>query len=53
MNRQFNVTEIVQRLITEGKKVASFPIREYWLDIGQMPDYEQAQEDVKNGRLED
>lgn len=51
-NRRFNITELVQQLVAEGKKVASFPIRGYWLDIGQMPDYEQAQEDVKNGRLE-
>lgn len=51
-NRQFNITELIQQLVAEGEKVASFPIREYWLDIGQMPDYEQAQEDVKNGRIE-
>jgi len=51
-NRQFNITELIQQLVAEGKKVACFPIREYWLDIGQMPNYEQAQEDVKNGRIE-
>jgi dTDP-glucose pyrophosphorylase/CBS domain-containing protein len=51
-NHRFNITELVERLFTEGKRVASFPIPGYWLDIGQMPDYEQAQEDVKNGRLE-
>jgi dTDP-glucose pyrophosphorylase/CBS domain-containing protein len=52
-NRRFDITELVQALVTQGKKVASFPIQEYWLDVGQMPDYERAQEDVKNGRLED
>jgi NDP-sugar pyrophosphorylase family protein len=50
--RRFNITELVQLLVAEGKRVASFPIREYWLDVGQMPDYEQAQEDVRNGRLD-
>jgi NDP-sugar pyrophosphorylase family protein len=48
----YNITQLVQRLVTEGQKVASFPIREYWLDIGQMPDYRRAQEDVMNGRLD-
>ncbi|MFC2036468.1 nucleotidyltransferase family protein [Chloroflexota bacterium] len=51
-NCRYNVTDLVQQLVSEGRKVASFPIQEYWLDIGQMPDYEQAQEDAKNGRLE-
>jgi dTDP-glucose pyrophosphorylase/CBS domain-containing protein len=51
-NCRYNVTELVQQLVREGRKVASFPIREYWLDIGQVPDYEQAQEDARNGRLE-
>ena len=51
-NRQFNITELVQQLVAEGNKVASFPIREYWLDIGQITDYKQAQEDIEKGMLE-
>lgn len=51
VNQRYNITDLIQRLLHEGKKTASFPIREYWLDIGQMPDYEQAQDDVINGRL--
>ena len=51
-NQLYNITQLVQRLVAEGQKVASFPIREYWLDIGQMPDYRRAQEDVMNGRLD-
>jgi NDP-sugar pyrophosphorylase family protein len=31
--------------------VASFPIVEYWLDIGKPSDYARAQEDVKNGGI--
>lgn len=49
-NQSFHITQLIQQLVAEGKKVASFPIQEYWLDIGQMPDYEQAQQDVKNRR---
>jgi len=49
--QHFDMTDLIQRLIEEGRLVASFPIVEYWLDIGQHADYEQAQEDIKNGRL--
>ena len=50
-NHRLNITELVRQLVAAGKKVASFPIQEYWLDIGRMPDYQQAQEDIKDGRL--
>jgi dTDP-glucose pyrophosphorylase/CBS domain-containing protein len=47
--RPFNITDLIQQLLDDGAKTASFPVREYWLDIGQMPDYQQAQVDVENG----
>jgi dTDP-glucose pyrophosphorylase/CBS domain-containing protein len=50
-NQPFNITELIEQLLTEGKRVASFPIQEYWLDIGQMPDYERAHQDVRNGKF--
>jgi NDP-sugar pyrophosphorylase family protein len=31
--------------------VVSFPIIEYWLDIGQLADYEQAQNDMKHKEI--
>lgn len=46
-----NMTDLIQRLLDDGHTVASFPIMEYWLDIGNNVDYAQAQEDVKNGGL--
>jgi dTDP-glucose pyrophosphorylase len=49
--QHFDMTDLIQRLIEEGRSVVSFPIVEYWLDIGRHADYEQAQEDIKNGRL--
>lgn len=51
-NQVFDMTELVQRLIKEGRCVSSFPIHEYWLDIGQQDDYLQAQKDVMNGRFQ-
>ena len=46
-----NMTDLIQRLIDDGQTVTSFPILEYWLDIGNNVDYAQAQEDVKNGGM--
>jgi len=43
----FDMTDLIQCLLTAGRPVTSFPIREYWLDIGQHEDYVQAQEQVK------
>lgn len=43
----FNMTDLIQRLLDSNHTVASFPIIEYWLDIGQLADYEQAQNDMQ------
>lgn len=47
--KRFDMTDLIQRLLKDGRPVVSFPIVEYWLDIGQHADYAQAQEDVKRG----
>jgi dTDP-glucose pyrophosphorylase/CBS domain-containing protein len=45
----FNMTDLIQWLLEAGRSVVSFPVREYWLDIGQRSDYVRAQVDIKNG----
>jgi dTDP-glucose pyrophosphorylase len=50
--RQWNMTDLIQGLLQAGRMVASFPVCEYWLDIGQHEDYEQAQADAANGMLD-
>jgi len=47
--QRFDMTDLIQRLLEEKLPVVSFPIVEYWLDIGRPEDYERAQEDIKNG----
>lgn len=49
--RRFDMPDLIERLIADGRCVVNFPVREYWLDIGQHDDYLQAQEDVRNGVL--
>jgi dTDP-glucose pyrophosphorylase/CBS domain-containing protein len=43
----FNMTDLIQRLLDSKHTVVSFPIIEYWLDIGQLADYEKAQDDMQ------
>ncbi|MCI0730288.1 MAG: nucleotidyltransferase family protein [Chloroflexi bacterium] len=50
--QRFDMTDLIERLLEENRPIANFPILEYWLDIGQYADYQQAQEDVKNGRID-
>ena len=50
-DKQFNMTDLIKEMIKNNKNVFAYPIREYWLDIGQMKDYEQAQEDMKRGMI--
>lgn len=50
-DQRFDMTDLIERLIAEDCRVISFPIMEYWLDIGQHPDYRQAQQDMGEGKL--
>ena len=40
------MTDLIQKLLEAGRPVVSFPIMEYWLDVGRHEDYQKAQEDV-------
>ena len=42
--QRFDMTDLIQCVLQGGREVVSFPVHEYWLDIGQAADYEQAQE---------
>jgi dTDP-glucose pyrophosphorylase len=42
----FNATDLIYVLIQQGKKVYSYPLMGYWLDIGNPSDFERAQHDI-------
>ncbi len=50
-DRASDMTDLVEALIARGKRVVSFPLHEYWLDVGRPGDYARAQEDARQGRL--
>lgn len=39
----FDMPTLFEHLITAGKNTAAFPLREYWLDIGRLEEFERAQ----------
>lgn len=39
----YDMPQLFQDLIDAGKKVCSFPVKDYWLDIGRPTEFEQAQ----------
>jgi NDP-sugar pyrophosphorylase family protein len=41
-NEYFDMPTLFERLIHLECETAVFPIREYWLDIGRMDDFERA-----------
>jgi NDP-sugar pyrophosphorylase family protein len=49
--QHLNMTDLVEALVSSGRTVMSYPICEYWLDIGQHEDYRRAQEDVRDGKM--
>lgn len=49
--RRFDMNELVEALIKKGRTVVSFPIHEYWVDIGHPDDYARAQRDFAQGKF--
>lgn len=47
----YNATDLMEKVIADGKKLVNYPMLEYWLDIGRMNDYQKAQDDIKHIEL--
>lgn len=42
---------LIGRAAAAGHRIVSFPVREYWLDVGKMEDYQRAAADLAGGAL--
>lgn len=42
----YNATDLIEELIDDGKHVKTYPLVDYWLDIGNHDDFKKAQSDV-------
>jgi dTDP-glucose pyrophosphorylase len=49
--QHYDIPDLIQQLLKEGRPVVCFPIREYWLDIGKSDQYDQAKVDMASGRF--
>lgn len=47
----FDITDLMEAILAQQKKLITYPITGYWLDIGKPEDYKQAQEDIKHIKL--
>jgi dTDP-glucose pyrophosphorylase len=45
-NSFYNATDLIEKLLSINKKVVSFNLECYWLDIGKHDDYKKAQIDI-------
>lgn len=46
--KHYNATDLMKYLMDNHKKVISYPLSAYWLDIGRHEDYIKAQKDIQN-----
>ena len=46
---RYDMPDLIRELLSRERPVVCFPIREYWLDIGQVEDYRRAVLDVGAG----
>jgi dTDP-glucose pyrophosphorylase len=44
-HERFDMTDVIAAALAAEMRVGGFPIREYWIDIGQLGDYERAEND--------
>ena len=44
-NTAFDMPALFEYLITAGKTTVAYPLREYWLDIGRLEEFERAQKE--------
>ena len=50
-DERFDMTDLIKALLERGRTVVSFPIIEYWQDVGRLEDYRQAQKDAHDRRI--
>ncbi|MBM7700751.1 nucleotidyltransferase family protein [Kurthia huakuii] len=49
----YDMPELFNKLISMDMNTSVFPIHEYWMDIGQLADYEQANKDYESVNIND
>ncbi len=45
-NEFYDITDLINQLVANNKNIGSFPIKDYWMDIGKIEDYYKANDDI-------
>jgi NDP-sugar pyrophosphorylase family protein len=46
-NEYFGMDNLIKKMLSEQKPISKYELKEYWLDIGRIDDYELAQKDFQ------
>jgi len=44
----FDMPTLFERMVARGFQVSAYPVREYWLDVGRLEEFERAQQEWKS-----
>lgn len=44
-NKFYDMTTLFKKMVSSKKKIISFPLSEYWIDVGRLADYRKANDD--------
>lgn len=47
-NEYYGMDSLIKKMLSEGEPISKYEIKEYWLDIGRIDDYESAQKDFQD-----
>jgi len=50
---EYNTTDLIEELVRKGLPVTTFPIHEYWVDVGQVEDLKRARKDLASAPFDD
>jgi dTDP-glucose pyrophosphorylase len=50
-DRAYDMPDLISSLIGAGNRVICFPIREYWVDVGRMEQYERVSADAASSEI--
>ena len=50
-HQYYDMSHLLGRLVGENRRVISFLVHEYWLDIGEIEDYQRAVTDIVSGEF--
>jgi NDP-sugar pyrophosphorylase family protein len=48
---RYDMPQLITKAIAEGRRVSKYEIREYWMDIGHLDDFQKAVDDMQHHRV--